>query len=149
MGHPAIAIVVRVVVRLAVMGAALAGYYAALPHLFPDDGGGANIGAGLIGFGLVMLMSFGWAYVDGRRGGASRTVVTWAVVAGLFGLLWLLGLAVVEADDSMTLVERLRFDSFLAVWAAGLVFVPAGLGGSLGGATADRVSESLRRTASE
>lgn len=133
MGHPAVVIAVRVVVRLAVMGAALAAYYAANPILFPDDGGGANIGAGLIGFGLVVLVSFGWAYVDGRRRGAESTVVTWAIVAVAFGLLWLLGLSVVDADDSMSLAERLRLDAFLAVFTAGLVFLPAGVGSALGG----------------
>ena len=133
MGHRAIATLVRVLVRLVVMGAALAGYYAALPVLFPDDGGGANIGAGLIAFGVVVLVSFGWAYVDGRRRGAASTTVTWAIVAVAFGLLWLLGLAVVEADDSMSIAERLRLDAFLAVFTAGLVFLPAGVGAAIGG----------------
>ena len=133
MEHHAIATLVRVLARLAVMGAALAGYYAALPFLFPDDGGGANIGAGLIAFGVVVLVSFGWAYVDGRRRGAAAAVATWAIVAVAFGLLWLLGLAVVEADDSMSIVERLRLDAFLAVFTAGLVFLPAGVGAAIGG----------------
>jgi hypothetical protein len=133
MGHHAIATLVRVLVRLAVMGAVLAGYYAALPVLFPDDGGGANIGAGLIAFGVVVLVSFGWAYVDGRRRGAASTTATWAIVAVAFGLLWLLGLAVVEADDSMSIAERLRLDAFLAVFTAGLVFLPAGVGAAIGG----------------
>ena len=133
MGHPAVVIAVRVVVRLVVMGAALTGYYAANPILFPDDGGGANIGAGLIGFGLVVLVSFAWANVDGRRRGAGPTAATWAIVAMAFGLLWLLGLATIEADDSMSLAERVRFDAFLAVWTAGLVFLPAGVGAAVGG----------------
>ncbi|TGN66322.1 hypothetical protein EXE59_21945 [Nocardioides eburneiflavus] len=135
MGHHAIATLVRVVVRLAVMGAALAGYYASLPFVFPDDGGGANIGAGLIAFGGVVPVSFGWAYVDGRRRGAAATTATWAIVALAFGALWLIGLAVAEADDSMGLVERLRFDAFLAVWTAGLVLLPAGVGAAIGGTT--------------
>lgn len=134
MGHRAIATLVRVVVRLVVMLAALAAYYAAIPLLFADDSG-ANIGAGLISFALVVLVTLGWAYVDGRRRGASPTMVTWAIVAVAFGLAWLLGLALVEPDDSMSLVERLRFDAFLAVWGAGLVLVPAGLGAGLGGGT--------------
>lgn len=136
MGHLAIATPVRVAlraaVRLVVMGAALAGYYAAMPLLFPDDDG-ANIGAGLIAFGVVALVSLGWAYVDGRRRGAAATTATWAVVAVAFGTLWLLGLALVETDDGMTLAERLRFDAFLAVWTAGLVFLPAGVGAAIGG----------------
>lgn len=129
MGHHAIAIVVRLVV----MGAALAGYYAAIPFLFPDDGGGANIGAGLIAFGVVVLVSFGWALVDARRRGAAPTMLVWAVVAAAFGLSWLLGLAILDADDSMSIAERLRLDAFLAVFTAGLVLVPAGLGAALGG----------------
>ena len=129
MGHQVIAIAVRLVV----MGTALGAYYAAIPHLFPDGGSGANIGAGLIAFGVVVLVSFGWGFVDGRQRGASPTVVTWAVVASAFGLAWLLGLALVEADDSMSLAERLMLDSPIAVFTAGLVLVPAGLGAALGG----------------
>ena len=129
MGHQVIAIVIR----LLAMGAALAAYYAAIPFLFPDDGGGADIGAGLIAFGAVVVISFGWAYVDGRRRGASPTVATWAFVAAAFGLLWLLGLALVEADDSLGLGERLLLDSPMVVFTAGLVFLPAGLGAALGG----------------
>jgi hypothetical protein len=132
MGHQAIAILVQLAVRLAVMGAALAAYYAAVPFLFPDDGD-ANIGAGLIAFGVVVVISFGWAYVDGRRRGASPTVVTWAFVAAAFGLMWLLGLALVEADDSLGLGERLLLDFPMVVFTAGLVFLPAGVGAALGG----------------
>ena len=128
MGHHAIAIVIRLVG----LGAALGTYYASLPYLFPDSTD-ANIGAGLIAFGAVLLIAFGWAVVDGRRWGATSTTVTWAVVAAAFGLLWLLGLAVMEADGSMSLTERLRLDASLAVFIAGLVFVPAGLGAALGG----------------
>lgn len=127
MGHHAIAIVVRLVV----LGAALAAYYASIPFLFPDSTD-ANIGAGLIAFGAVVLVSFGWAVVDGRRRGAAPTVVTWAAVAAVFGMLWLLGLAVLEADDGMSLAERLRADASLVVFTAGLVLVPAGLGAALG-----------------
>ena len=128
MGQHAIAILVR----LAVLGTALGGYYASVPYLFPDSAG-ANIGAGLIAFGAVVLVSFGWAVVDGRRRGAASTAVTWAVVAAVFGLTWLLGLAVLDSDDSMSVAQRLRVDASLAVFVAGLVLVPAGVGAALGG----------------
>jgi hypothetical protein len=130
MGHRVIAIVVRLVVLLV----ALSGYYAALPFLFPGSTD-ANIGAGLIAFGVVVLVSFGWAAIDGRRRGSAATMLVWAVVAVAFGSLWLLGLAVLEADDSMSIAERLRLDAFLAVFTAGLVLVPAGLGAALGGSS--------------
>lgn len=130
MGHAATT-AIAVVVRLVVLLAALAAYYAATPYLFPGSTD-ANIGAGLIAFGAVVLVSFGWAVVDGRRHGAAPSTLVWAIVAAAFGLLWLLGLALVEVDDSMSLADRLRLDAFLAVFTAGLVFVPAGLGAALG-----------------
>ena len=123
---------IAVVVRLVVLGATLGAYYASVPYLFPDSAD-ANIGAGLIAFGAVVLVSFGWAFADGRRRGAAPTAVTWAIVAAVLGALWILGLAVLEADDSMSVAERLRVDASLAVFTAGLVLVPAGLGAALGG----------------
>lgn len=118
-------------VRLVALGAGLAAYYAALPVLFPGSTD-ANIGAGLLAFGGIVVVSLGWAFVDARRRGASSTIATWAVVAVAFGVLWLVGLATLEADDSMTLVDRLRLDAFLVVFTAGLVLVPAALGAALG-----------------
>lgn len=122
------------VVRLVLLGAAMAAYYAATPFLFPDAAD-ANIGAGLIAFGVVVLVSFGWAFADGRRRGTAPTVVVWAVVAIGFGALWLLGIATIATDASMTLGERLRLDAFFVVFTAGLVFVPAAVGAALGART--------------
>lgn len=119
------------IVRLVVMGAGLAAYYAALPALFPRSND-ANIGAGLLAFAGIVVVSLGWAFADARRRGASSTVATWAIVAVAFGVLWLVGLATLEADDSMTLSERLRLDAFLVVFTAGLVLLPAALGAALG-----------------
>ena len=120
------------VVRLVVLGLVVSAYYAATPYLFPD-GTDANIGMGLIAFGVVALVSFGWAVVDGRSRGAAPTLVVWAVVAVALGVLWLLGLALVGTDDSIAVLERLRRDAFLAVFTAGLVLLPAALGAGLGG----------------
>ena len=119
------------IVRLVVMGAGLAAYYAALPALFPGSND-ANIGAGLLAFAGIVVVSLGWAFADARRRGTSSTVATWAIVGVTFGVLWLVGLATLEADDSLTLVDRLRLDAFLAVFTAGLVLVPAALGAALG-----------------
>jgi hypothetical protein len=122
-------------VRLGVLGGTVAVYFAAIPFLFPFAAGDANIGAGLVAFGLICLLSFGWAVVDARRRGGTPTVQVWAVVAVAAGLLWLLALAFVDADSSMSLQERLRQDAFLAVFTASLVLVPAMLGAALGSAT--------------
>lgn len=118
-------------VRLVALGAGMAAYYTALPVLFPGSTD-ANIGAGLLAFGGIVVVSLGWAFADARRRGASSTIPTWAVVAVAFGVLWLVGLATLEADDSMTLVDRLRLDAFLVVFTTGLVLVPAALGAALG-----------------
>lgn len=125
------------VVRLVALAAGLAGYYAVLPVLFPDDGGGANIGAGLIAFALVMAASLVWGFLDGRARTLVPATVIWLVVAVAFGALWLLGLALVDADESLTLVERLRFDAFLGFHGAALVAVPAVIGAAVGGAAHD------------
>ena len=107
-------IVVAVLVRVVAMGAALAGYYAAIPYLFPDDGGGANIGAGLIAFGALVLISFGWAFVDGTARGISPTIATWAI------------------DASTSASEIITHDLGTLPFTLGLVLVPAAVGAVIG-----------------
>ena len=125
---------VAVLVRLTVIALALGAYYLAIPALFPDSRD-ANIGAGLIAFAGLVLVSLGWAFADGRRRGAAPTVVIWAAVATAFGVLWLLAMTVLDPDDGIGLVQRLRLDASTAVFAAGLVLVPAGVGAAIGGST--------------
>ena len=126
--------VVAVLVRLTVIGLAMGAYYLAIPALFPDSTD-ANIGAGLIAFGGMALLSLGWAFADGRRRGAPPTVVTWAAVAIAVGVLWLLAMTVLDPDDGISLVQRLRLGASTAVFTAGLVLVPAGVGAAIGGGT--------------
>ena len=126
--------VVAVLVRLTVIGLALGAYYLAIPALFPDSTD-ANIGAGLIAFAGLVLVSLGWAFANARARGAAPTLVTWAAVAIAFGVLWLLAMTVLDPDDGIGLVERLRLDASTAVFTAGLVLVPAGVGAAIGGGT--------------
>ena len=119
-------------VRILAMGAALAAYYAALPFLFPDDGGGANIGAGLIAFGALVLISFGWAFVDGAARGASASITIWAIVAAVFSVGWLVVRAVIEADASMGAAELILHDVFTIPFTASLVLGPAAVGAAVG-----------------
>ena len=120
-----------VVVRLLVLGGLLAAYYAAMPHLFPGEQD-ANIGAGLLAFALVAVVSGAWGLVDGRSQRGARATAIWAGVAVVFGLLWLVGLALVESDDSMSLFERLQVDAFLMVFMGALVLAPALAGVAVG-----------------
>lgn len=127
-----------VVLRLVVLGVLLTAYYAAMPYLFPGEQD-ANIGAGLLAFALVALVCGLWGIVDGRARGAATATAIWAVVAVVFGVLWLVGLALVESDDSMTVSERLQVDAFLMVFMGSLVLAPAligvAIGRALGGAS--------------
>jgi len=125
-------IVLAALVRILAVGVALAAYYAALPHLFPDDGGGANIGAGLIAFGALVLISFGWAFVDGAARGASVAITIWAIVAALVALGWLVARAVAEADASMSATEIIRNDLGGLPFTMGLVLAPAVFGALIG-----------------
>ena len=127
-------ILLAALVRVALMGVALAVYYAALPTLFPDDGGGANIGAGLIAFGALVLISFGWAFVDGAARGISPSIIIWAVVAAVVSVGWLVGRAVAEADASMSATEIVTHDLGSLPFTAGLVLVPAVIGAAIGAA---------------
>jgi hypothetical protein len=119
-------------VRIVVMSAALAAYYAALPYLFPDDGGGANIGAGLIAFGALVLISFGWAFVDGTAWGITPAIIIWTIVAAVVSVGWLVARAVVEADASTSATEIVTHDLGTLPFTLGLVLVPAAVGAAVG-----------------
>lgn len=127
-------IAVAALVRVVAVGAALAAYYAALPLLFPDDGGGANIGAGLIAFGALALISFGWAFVDGAARGVAPAAIIWAIVAAALSIGWLVVRAVIEADASMSASDLIRHDLGGVPFTRGLVLVPAVVGAVVGGA---------------
>lgn len=126
--------VIAALVRILAMAAALAGYYAAIPTLFPDDQGGANIGAGLIAFGALVLTSFGWAFVDGRVRGISPALVVWAIVAVVLSVGWLVARAVAEADASMSATEIVTHDLGTVPFILGLVLAPAAVGVLIGAA---------------
>ena len=119
-----------VLVRLVALGVGLGVYYAALPLLFPDDA----LGAGLIAFAALVLISFVWSLVDGRARGLGAALVIWVVVAAVFSIGWWIALAVSGADDSMTVVELLKADAFSLFFTGGLIAVPALVGAAIGGA---------------
>ena len=119
-------------VRVVVMGASLAAYYVALPTLFPDDGGGANIGAGLIAFGALVLISFGWATYDGRVRSFLPAAAIWAIVAAVVSVGWLVALAVDGADSSISVAELIRNDLASLPFTAGLILAPAVVGVAIG-----------------
>ncbi len=125
-------LVLTVLVRVAALGGGITVYYLLLPVLFRDDGGGANIGAGLIAFGLIVLASAVWGFFDGVRFPLATVVLTWVAASLLVAVVWAIGLAVNEADASVGVLEQVRTNLDLVPFAIGLVLVPALAAGAIG-----------------
>jgi len=117
---------VRVIAVLAAGGAALF----LLGTLFDNDEGDANIGAGLLMFGLLAVGVAAWAFVDGlRTEGYLRALFPWAVVAVAAGVALPVAVAAIEDLDRDTLLQDLAGTiPFMIV----LVLVPAALAVAVG-----------------
>ena len=87
---------VSIVVRLVGLGVLL-GLYMTLVVPRMGEPSEANIGAGLIAFGLVVGAAFVWALLDARRRPDRPTFAWWAAVAVLLGVGW-----VVLFEDPVT-----------------------------------------------
>lgn len=115
--------------------AALAGVVTAYMTLvvpFMGEPGDANIGAGLIAFGIVILVTVAWSFVDGRRAGLAPTVTRWAIVAVVFSLGWVVLLAVADGDTSLGSREAVGAALALIPFTIGLVLVPSLVGAAIG-----------------
>ncbi|MGI8645470.1 MAG: hypothetical protein ACR2JD_04010 [Nocardioides sp.] len=123
-------VVSAVLVRAIVLGAGIGAYTWLAPRLMPDDDG---LGAGLLAFALIIVLTAIWGLVDGRRRDFNRVAMIWLVTVG-----WSLGLAVNGADSSMTTLELLRADLVLLPFTFGLVAAPALVGGAIGQAFVGR-----------
>lgn len=127
--------VVAIVVR--VLGLAAATWLAFWGGNLGYEGVGANIGAGILGFIALILLSLVWSFVDGRRSGRrGQTIGRWLVVGAVMGVL-----AAFQAQsfswgehgiDTDVLLSDLRG---LTPFTVGLVAVPALIGTLVGGAT--------------
>ncbi len=92
----------------------------------------ANIGAGLIAFGIVIVVTVGWSFVDGRRSGLAPTVIRWAVVAVVFSLGWVVLLAMQDGETSLGSREAVAAALALIPFTTGLVLVPSVVGAAIG-----------------
>lgn len=130
------ALLVRATTLLVGIGA----YYLLVPHVVPDEPGdaGAAIGAGLLAFALLVVVSGVWAFVDGSRRRFADVAVIWVATGVVVALGWAVGLAITEADASMSAWELFVHDLGLLPFTIGLVVAPAVVGGALGQATAGR-----------
>jgi len=134
MSRTATALFVRATTLLVGIGA----YYLLVPVVFPDESGDAAIGAGLLAFGLIVLASGSWAFVDGTRRRFREVALVWIVVGVVVALGWAVGLALSETDASMSAWDLFVHDLGLLPFTIGLVVAPAVVGGALGQATAGR-----------
>lgn len=96
-----------------------------------EEEAGANIGGGLLILAVVIVVSSVWALLDTMSTGAwLRTALVWLAVGVLVGVLAALQAQDFSADlDRDVLISDL---TSLTPFIAGLVVVPAALGGLLG-----------------
>lgn len=80
---------------------------------------GANIGAGLLGILVILVGSFVWAVLDGRRRGTGALPM-WAIVAALYTAL-MLGMDLIALRDWDSVPEGVEYD-----WGATLSSVTFG-----------------------
>ena len=125
-------ILVAAMVRSVVIGALLAAYIVAIPVIFPDEGGGANIGAGLLAFAGLALIAAGWALLDGLSREFTRVVGSWCVVAALVAVGGLATRAIIEADGSLSILELISLDASLLPIGFSNLFLPALVGAAIG-----------------
>ncbi len=120
-----------VLLRVAVLAAVVTAYMTlVVPSMSqPRD---ANIGAGLIAFGVVIVVTVAWSFVDGRRAGLAPTAIRWAGVAVVFSLGWVVLLAVGDGDTSLGSREAVGAALALIPFTVGLVLVPSLVGAAIG-----------------
>jgi len=128
-------VISAVLVRAIVLGAGIGVYTWLAPRLMPDDDG---LGAGLLAFALIIVVTAVWGLVDGRRREFGRVAVIWLVTGVLVAVGWSIGLAVNGADSSMSIPELMLADVALLPFTFGLVAAPALVGGAIGQAFAGR-----------
>lgn len=92
--------------------------------------GDANIGIGLLAFGLVALAAAVWGWYDGRRLDFGALAVTWGLVGVLMGLIVPVFTALVDDElDARVLASDIVV---LMPFIAGLVAGPALVAGAVG-----------------
>jgi len=120
-----------ILVRLAALAVVVIAYTSLVVPMMSEQGD-ANIGAGLLAFAIVIVISLIWSVVDGRRAGLAPTAVRWAIVAVVLSIGWVLLLVVVEGDDSMTTREAVGAAFGLVPFTIVLVLVPSLVGAAIG-----------------
>ncbi len=94
-----------------------------------DSTGGANIGAGLLAFALIIVISGLWGFYDGRRRGFGRLALIWVPTAVLTAVgMSMLFQPSLPIDVDVFLSDLRDSGGFLIL----VVLLPAVLSGGLG-----------------
>ena len=112
------------------MLAGVGAYFYLAESLFDHQTGDANIGVGLLMFGLLALTVTAWAFVDGYRSqNLLLALLPWVAVAFAVGVALPVAVAATDDLDGEALVEEiLGTVPFMIV----LVVVPAALAAAVG-----------------
>lgn len=121
-------VVLRVALRVVVLVCLYVAYMSALPVIWGTGNTDANIGAGLVAFLGLVVVSAVWGAVDGARQGWRVAVPTWLVVGLLSGLV-AQGIPMLIFPRQWEPVEWVTLGLFLAA----LVAVPGAVCAALGG----------------
>jgi hypothetical protein len=118
----------KLLVRLAaILGGSIL-YSVVMINFFPTED--ADIGAGLIYFAALIVISGAWGLWDGyHAAGLPPVFVRWAVIALVIGLSGPLKIWFEEGRDVGVLLSDLRY---LTPFVAGLVLAPAAVAIALG-----------------
>ena len=101
--------------------------------------GDANIGLGLLAFGLLLVGAGIWGVVDGSRHAFSQVAITWVSVAVFMGLLVPVFTALTESGFSwrVLLLDMLGTGPFMAALVAGPALLGAAFGTAMGSSRRD------------
>lgn len=124
---------VRLAIRVLVLIAGWTVYNVLVNWIWTEDQQDANIGAGLLAFGLVLVVAVVGGFIDGRRFSLGGTVMTWVLAGALLGVFVALFTALEGGgvDWSAFRSDVAGMVSFFAF----LVAIPSMIGGIFGSAS--------------
>lgn len=126
----------RIAVRAGALGAAYAAYWLVVLFVLRDDTGDANIGVGLLAFGLLILAAGFGALRDGMRWRYADVAVVWCGTAVLVSLL--AGVLTLLGEPDLSAADRVSDLVGTGVFLSLLIGLPALAAGAIGSALRPR-----------
>ena len=122
----------KVATRWVVLGIGFAAYWLSVRYLLSDDKGDANIGIGLLAFGLLVLAGGIWGLRDGLRLPLGEAVLVWCGAA--FAVALTAASPLVFEETGLSLATLLADIAGLVVFVSVLVGFPAVVAAAVGSA---------------